>query len=117
MNIYLRKFLVLLVFFIFSSFPLCSLKDHLTVKPAFGKDKKIEIIEVEIIKEKGEEEKPKVIYDPLKIEKVRKITKGRILCLAVFWLIILSIFIMIRIQLKNEKRLLDEGYYETELNY
>lgn len=85
--------------------------------PAFSEEKKIETLEVEIIKDKKEEERPKIIYDPVRIEEVRKITKTRILGLIAFWAILLTLYIMLRIKIKEDKRLLEEGYYETELEH
>ena len=115
----LKKSLILCLLFLFTFSPISF---HLsfslfTFNPVFGNEKKVETIEVEIIKEKGEEEKSKIIYDPAKIEKARKITKARILGLLAFWSIVLILFILIQITLKHEKCLLEKGYYETDLNH
>lgn len=113
MSIYKKIFVLLILFlFLFSSFSPYS-------SSVFGKEKKkkIETIEVEIIKEKDEEEKPKVIYDPIKVEKARKINKKRILGLLFFWAILLTLLVMIRMILRHEKRLIDQGYYKTDLNH
>lgn len=115
----LKKILILCIFFHFTFSPM---PFHLSFSlfasiPVFGSEKKTETIEVEIIKEKDEEEKPKIIYDPAKIEKTRKITKARILGLLAFWSIVLILFILIQITLKHEKSLLEKGYYETNLDH
>lgn len=115
----LKKSLMLCILFHFTFSPISlDLSFSLfTSNSVFGSEKKIETIEVEIIKEKDEEDKPKIIYDPAKIENARKITKARILGLLAFWSIVLILFILIQITLKHEKCLLEKGYYETDLNH
>jgi len=115
MNIAKNILIISVFLFLFSLCP--QGPGFLSNTTAYGKEKKIETINVEIIKEKDEKEKPKIVYDPIKIEKARSITKGRILGLVFFWSIILTLFVIIRKALKHEKRLLDEGYYRTDLTH
>ena len=111
-----KNIIIISIFFLF--FSLClQWSGLLSNTAAYGKEKKIETIDVEIIKDKDEKEKPKTVYNPAKIEKARSITSTRLLGLAFFWLIVLTLFVILRKALKHEKRLLDEGYYKTDLTH
>jgi len=66
---------------------------------------------VEVIEEEGQAQTQAAPYTAEKIEAACEVTPARLWGLAGLWIAVIFIFLLIRIQLRDDEALIKQGYY------